>query len=317
LCVAGGTLTKWTAPAFFYLTVIPLLWWRGQSWLLLGRGHLLGVALAAGVCLAWVAAVVAQVGWDTWRQTVSREALTHLWPGEKPGPYSWPSVPLYPLRLLAASLPLSAAALFALRPSFAALWDDNGKRLLQLFHCWAWPNLLLWSLLPGHALRHCLPLVPGLAGLAVLVWVAWFDGRLRWTLPLCTPRSTFAGLLLLWLAAKLAFVHVVVPERSRERRPHEKGERLAALLPPGQTIYLCGVKDEGLLFYCGRPARRLRDPDLLPSASVPLYCIVAEAEWSRWHRPGSVVVECLADQQGALLRLVRVPPRPERVAAYD
>src|SRR5262249_7473269 len=28
LCVAGGFLTKWTTPAFFYAAVVPLLWWR-------------------------------------------------------------------------------------------------------------------------------------------------------------------------------------------------------------------------------------------------------------------------------------------------
>jgi 4-amino-4-deoxy-L-arabinose transferase-like glycosyltransferase len=317
LCVAGGTLTKWTAPAFVYLTAVPMLWWRGQLRLLLGRGHLLGVALGAGICLAWIAAVVAQVGWDTWRMTMSREALTHLWPGEKPGPYSLPAALCFPLRLLAASLPWSAAALFTLRPSFAALCDDNGKRLLQLCHCWTWPNLLLWSLAPGHALRHSLPLLPGLAGLAVLVWVAWLDKRLSWPLPVGTPRGVLAGLLLLWLAAKLAFVHVIVPQRSRDRRPDEKGQRLAALLPPDRPVYLCGVKDEGLIFYCGRPARRLRHPDLLPSVSVPLYCVVAEAEWSRWRRPGSVVIERFKDQQGAPLRLVRVAPRPEEVAAHE
>jgi 4-amino-4-deoxy-L-arabinose transferase-like glycosyltransferase len=317
LCVAGGTLTKWTAPAFFYLTVLPLLWWRGQLRLLLGRGHLLGVTLGAGACLMWIATVVAQVGWDTWRAAVSREALTHLWPGEKPDSYSFPGALRFPLRLLAASLPWSAAALFALRPSFAALCDDNGKRLLQLCHCWTWPNLLLWSFAPGHALRHSLPLIPGLAGLAVLVWVAWLDGRLPWPLPVSTPRGVFVGFVLLWLVAKLAFVHIIVPQRSRDRRPDEKGERLAALLPPDRPIYLCGVKDEGLIFYCGRPARRLLHPDLLPSVSVPLYCIVSEAEWSRWRRPGSVVIERFRDQQGAPLRLVRVAPRPEGVAAHE
>jgi Dolichyl-phosphate-mannose-protein mannosyltransferase len=30
LCMAGGLLTKWTAPAFFYATAITLLWRRGQ-----------------------------------------------------------------------------------------------------------------------------------------------------------------------------------------------------------------------------------------------------------------------------------------------
>src|SRR5437762_46625 len=48
LCVAAGTLTKWTAPAFFYLTVIPLLCWRRQLRLLFGWRHLLAVGVAAG-----------------------------------------------------------------------------------------------------------------------------------------------------------------------------------------------------------------------------------------------------------------------------
>ena len=41
LCVAGGVLTKWTAPVFFYGTIIPLLWWRDRLRLLLGRHHLI------------------------------------------------------------------------------------------------------------------------------------------------------------------------------------------------------------------------------------------------------------------------------------
>ena len=49
LCVAGGTLTKWTAPAFLYLTVIPLLIWRGELRLLFGWRHLLAVGVAMGV----------------------------------------------------------------------------------------------------------------------------------------------------------------------------------------------------------------------------------------------------------------------------
>src|SRR5262249_4334879 len=58
LCVAGGVLTKWTAPAFFYATVITLLWRRGQLRLLRSRYHLVSAALAAGVCLAWVTAAI-------------------------------------------------------------------------------------------------------------------------------------------------------------------------------------------------------------------------------------------------------------------
>src|SRR5262245_39636018 len=36
LCVAGGLLTKWTAPVFFYGTAVPLLVWRGRLRLLFG-----------------------------------------------------------------------------------------------------------------------------------------------------------------------------------------------------------------------------------------------------------------------------------------
>src|SRR5439155_12164522 len=75
LCVAGGVLTKWTAPAFFYGTALPLLWLRGRLRLLWCRRHLVSALLGACVCWAWVGAVVAQTGWETLYLTVSREAL--------------------------------------------------------------------------------------------------------------------------------------------------------------------------------------------------------------------------------------------------
>src|SRR5581483_6865743 len=62
LALAGGVLTKWTAPVFFYLTVVPLLGWQGRLRLLLGRGHLLGLLLAIGLCSTWVALAAGQVG---------------------------------------------------------------------------------------------------------------------------------------------------------------------------------------------------------------------------------------------------------------
>ena len=49
MCVAAGTLTKWTAPAFFVLTVVPLLVWRGQLRLLFSWRFLLAVGVAVGV----------------------------------------------------------------------------------------------------------------------------------------------------------------------------------------------------------------------------------------------------------------------------
>ena len=95
--------------------------------------------------------------------------MPKLVPGQRERASAWYEPMLHPLRLLAANLPWSALALWTLRPAFARLWPGDGRRLLQLLHCWTWPNLLFWSLVPNHATRHTLPLVPGLLGLATFV----------------------------------------------------------------------------------------------------------------------------------------------------
>ena len=51
--MGGGNYQKWTAPAFFYLTIVPLLWWRRRLSLLWSRPHLVSATLAAIPCLAW------------------------------------------------------------------------------------------------------------------------------------------------------------------------------------------------------------------------------------------------------------------------
>src|SRR5207302_3172762 len=80
LCVAGGILTKWTAPAFFYGTVVTLLWWRGRLRLLSGRHRLVSAAVCASICLAWIGTAVALTSWPVFYGTVSREALMRLLP---------------------------------------------------------------------------------------------------------------------------------------------------------------------------------------------------------------------------------------------
>ena len=167
LCVAAGTLTKWTAPAFFYLTVIPLLAWRRQLALLVGWRHLLAVSVAAGACALWAVAVVQQVGWDALADTVRKEAAYRFAPKASKG-YPWGDVLTYPLAVFAAHLPVSAFALLTFRKSFWAKWDDRGKLLLQLLHCWTWPNLLFWTLVPNHNVRYALPMSAGLMGLGVM-----------------------------------------------------------------------------------------------------------------------------------------------------
>lgn len=299
LCVAGGLLTKWTAPAFFYLTIVPLLWRRGRLRLLLQPAHWLSVLAAALPCLAWAVAAAAQTGWEPFLDAVRREALPRLSPVHHMRPYPWHELVSFPASFWAASLPWSAAALWTLAPRFAALWDERGRRLLQLLHCWTWPNLLFWSVVPGHHLRHALPLQPGLAGLGALAWIAWLDGRLRWPLPALRPRAVFLTLLALWLAVKLVFVTIIVPARDAYRTPRWTGQQIAAQVPRERTLYLFRLKDEGILFYYGRPARRLPAPFYLPASEPTAYCLLVESEWQygTWPRRAEILLR-LRDQQG-------------------
>ncbi|MCE9566932.1 MAG: glycosyltransferase family 39 protein, partial [Planctomycetes bacterium] len=181
VCVAGGTLTKWTAPAFFYLTVLPLLAWRGELRLLFGWRHILAVSVAGLVCAAWVFAVSQQIGYESLVETIRKEAAYRFAPKSAAKGYPWADVGTYPLLVLAAHLPLSLFALLTLRPSFFAKWDDRGKLLLQLLHCWTWPNLLFWTLVPNHNIRYALPMSPGLMGLGVMGLLGW------WQKPLPQP----------------------------------------------------------------------------------------------------------------------------------
>lgn len=309
LCVAGGFLTKWTAPAFFYLTVLPLLILRGQ-WRCLGRPpHLLAVLVAAALPLAWAAAVMSRTGIQPLLDAIAGEALPRLSPTHHGRPYPWRELVTFPAAFLAANLPWSALALATLWPSFARLWDERGRRLLQFFHCWTWPNLLFWTLVPGHHLRHALPLQPGLAGLAALVCVAWLDGRLRWPLPRLRLGRLWLAFLLLWLIVKLIFVHAIVPARDLTRQPRAKGERIADLVPKGKTLYLGRVKDEGIVFYSGRAARRLTGPEMLPNADEGRYCLLVETELQRGlERCRGEILLRLLDEQGAPIVLVKVEP---------
>ncbi len=310
LCVAGGFLTKWTAPEFFYGTAIPFLWWRGRLRLLWSRQHLVSLAIAAALCLTWVAAAVHLEGWDVFWATVAREGGDRLIPRHDGRPYPWVQTMFHPAKLLLTTLPWSALALVALRPSFWRLWNDRERRLLQALHCWVWPQMLFWSLLTEHTPRHSFPLFPGLAGLAAMVWYAWYDGRLTWwRWPPVRPLQLLAASLALWLAVKLVFVHVVMPTRVAGREATAKGRLIASLIPFGDVLYLFRLKDEGIMFYYGRPVLRLASPAAVPQTHRPVYCLLTAEEWQQWPSPRRAEgVEHLTDEQGAPLVLVRVLP---------
>jgi 4-amino-4-deoxy-L-arabinose transferase-like glycosyltransferase len=307
VCVAGGTLTKWTAPAFFYGTAIPFLWWRGRLKLLWSRQHLVSALVGAALVLSWIGAAVAQTSWPAFYETVSREALNHVAAGHGRKGLPWLETLLHPLKVVATVLPWSAVGLIALRPSFARHWDERGRFLLQALHCWAWPNLLFWSVASEHSVRNSAPLFPALSGLAAMVWLAWSRGLIGWKVPALRPAGILAGALAVWLIVKIAFVHVVTSERDAQRHTRDKGSRLASLVPLHRILYLFKLKDEGIMFYFGRPVARLAGPAELPSAAEPLFCILTDEEWSRWQSPRSTqLVERMRDAQGDGIVLVRL-----------
>jgi hypothetical protein len=263
-------------------------------------------ALAAGLVLAWIGTAVAQTGWDVFYQTVSREALNHLAPGHRKA-FPWVEALLHPVKVLATVLPWSVVGLIALRPSFHRLWDERGRFLLQALHCWAWPNLLLWSLASEHSVRHSAPLFPALSGLAAMVCVAWSRGLIGCKLPRLRPAQVMTAALAAWMLVKVVYIHTVLPQHMAQRRTRDKAARLASLVPMDKVLYLFRVKDEGIMFYFGRTVLRLAGPGDLPFVPAPVFCILTEEEWRHWDdsRPADVVGR-LSDAQGEGMVLVRL-----------
>jgi len=319
LCVAGGTLTKWTAPAFFYLTVLPLLAWRGELRLLFGWRHLLAVGIAGLACVGWVLAVSQQIGYESLVETVRKEAAYRFAPKSASKGYPWSDVVTYPLLVLAAHLPLSLFALLTLRSGFTAKWDDHGKLLLQLLHCWTWPNLLFWTLVPNHNIRYALPMSPGLMGLGIMGIISLFSrdaessersahdspGALRSEDSASRLRIGVIAFLVVWFIAKIAWVQFVVAARAEKRNAEPIGIELREHVPEGESLYLFRLKDEGVMFYYARPATRLHDPHSLPSGA---FAVLIRQEWEDRTAFGHLqLVYWMHDQQGDPLILVRAP----------
>lgn len=274
LAMAAGFLTKWTAPVFLYATALPFLWWRGRLRFLLGRHHLLGLGLATLLCLTWAAWAISLTSWQVFTDTVQREGLPR-WVPNYDRPYRYGEALLHPVKLIMTTLPWSLLALGTLWPGFYRRLDERGKFLAAAFHAWTWPNILVWSYVGEHTPRHSFPLFPGIAGLAVLFYLYGLAGlpRLR--------RTLLIGSLALWIIAKIAVVEVVLPARAEERRAREKGEVLSRLLPADARLYVDQMRDETMLFYCGRPVIWVHSAAELLSEEGPCYGLVSESD-----RPG-------------------------------
>ena len=77
-----------------------------------------------------------------------------------------------------------------------------------------------------------------------------------------------------------------MPSRNADRQPRAKGALLASLVPFERVLYLFRLKDEGIMFYYGRPVRRLSSAGELPASAEPVYCILTETEWQEWSPDG-------------------------------
>lgn len=304
LCVAGGFLTKWTAPAFFYLAVVPFLWRRGRLRWLIGREHLIA-ALAAGlVCWVWALLVAREVGWQVLSDTVYQEAAQRFAPRSRGKPYPWLESLTFAPTVLGACLPWSIPAVFALGPRFMRSLNDSERRLMQLLHCWVWPNLIFWSLPAQHHVRYVMPICPAITILGVMVVCDWLRAFAAEPRRIAFGRAAIVCVVVAWAITKLAFVESVLPARTAERNARETGNTLAALVPKEEILYLCRLKDEGILFYYGRPAQRLISLDRTVDSR---FVLLTEEEWNSVAAQARFVrVATLRDQQQATIHLIRL-----------
>jgi 4-amino-4-deoxy-L-arabinose transferase-like glycosyltransferase len=304
LCVAGGFLTKWTAPAFFYLAVIPFLWCQGRLRWLIGRDHLIAAMLAGTLCTTWAALVAREGGWHALWDTVYQEAAQRFAPSSHGKPYPWQETVKFPAIVLGASLPWSIPALFALRPRFLRSLTDSERRLVQLLHCWVWPNLIFWSLPSQHHVRYVLPICPAMTLLGVIVMGHWLRALTAEPRRFAYGRAAIIASLVVWSICKIVFVESILPARTAERNARETGNRIAALVPEGEILYLCRLKDEGILFYYGRPALKMASWD---EAVDSRYVLLADDEWKNSPiRERFTRVATLRDQQQATIHLIRL-----------
>jgi hypothetical protein len=167
--------------------------------------------------------------------------------------------------------------------------------------------MLLWSLPTEHKAHFCFPLLPGLSGLAALVVLAWLTGKLPWRVPRLRPEAVLIGMLAIWIAVKVGYAHGLLNRRSHERPARATGASLARLVPVEHVLYLLGIRDDGILFYFGRPAQAVASPRELPAGPGPVYCLLRPESVRNWPS-GKIAepVQTLTDAQGQSLLLVRV-----------
>jgi 4-amino-4-deoxy-L-arabinose transferase-like glycosyltransferase len=275
ICVAGGLFTKWTGPAFFYLTALVWLAWRRQLVRLLDPGHLLGLAGVVSLFLLWLWHAHQAAG-DEFLATLEREAMMRLSPTRHPRPYPWGELLTFPLSFVLGCLP---AVVFVPWVWRGPPWNERQRALLSLAWVWLLVNLAFWTVVPGHRPRHILPAQPAVALLAAVGWWVWYRQQEA------LGRQTLVALAVVWLTVKLGFVGAM----HQRREMGAIAEELRQSIPVDETLGLVNLKDEGLLFLYGRAASRGERAYTLMPLTQP--------------SAGEVVLR-LHDSQGEPLKLV-------------
>ena len=156
---------------------------------------------------------------------------------------------------------------------------------------------------PATASATGLPLQPGLAGLAAMVWIAWLTGRLRWPLPRIKPGTCSSacwrrGWWSNWRLCTSSSRSATGTDRRgprRNRSPHwcRKGRRCTCAIS----------RTRGFCFTTAGRRGEWTELDDLDGLGRPVYCVLTAAEWKA--RPGAALLR-LRDEQGDPIVLRRV-----------
>jgi hypothetical protein len=111
--------------------------------------------------------------------------------------------------------------------------------------------------------------------------------------------------LLCWFVVKIAFVAIVIPNRTAGRRAGVTAAELRLRVPEGQPLYVFRLKDEGVTFYYGRPVVKRSDPRALPRGAFALLIRQEREDGAAFGH--LELVCCMCDQQGDSVYLVRNP----------
>jgi 4-amino-4-deoxy-L-arabinose transferase-like glycosyltransferase len=134
--------------------------------------------LAVVLIAVWAAAVVHQIGWNQLYDTLHSEAMPRIVHSHNLDDNKWLNTLLHPFKLFAVNLPWSLFALLSLAHGLARCMNDRERDLLAKMHCWLWPNVVVFTMLPDHGTRHSFPLFPAITILAGLVWGMALERRL-------------------------------------------------------------------------------------------------------------------------------------------